>query len=253
MAHAIPIGKGSKEETFAALAANFGLIEKVTNLFVNGPMENLEDFRHYFADEEEIDAFVAMGIGWASPELMRQTSIVKHAWRAIRQSGLRKGCYNTVSSTAQFNAGLEEATPKQAQVQFPLDKSSKEETFTAMSIYFGFDDKARNLFLKGPMDSLADFRYYFTDEKEIDAFVAEEESLRIPEQKLRISRVRQAWTAVRQNSMHIDNCDTASSVAGPNDLLDEATLRQVKEQFWRRYKSTYPVEVLPSDQLLSRG
>jgi hypothetical protein len=251
MAHAIPIGKGSKEETFTALAANFGLNGKVKNLFLNGHMENLEDFRHYFADEEEIDAFVAMGSGWAAPELMRQTSIVKHAWRAIRRSGLHKECCNTVSSTAQFNNGLEEVTLKEAQVQF-LDRGSKEATFTAMSVVFGFDDKTRNLFLKGPMDSLADFRYYFTDEKEIDAFVTEGESLRAPGEKLRISRVRQAWTAVRQNGLHIDDCNTASSVAGPNDLLGEATLRQVKVQFWRRYKSTYPVEVLPSDQLLSR-
>ena len=123
MAHAIPIGKGSKEETFTALAANFSLNEKVKNLFLNGHMENLEDFRHYFADEEEIDAFVAMGSGWAAPELMRQTSIVKHAWRAIRRSGLHKECCNTVSSTAQFNNDLEEVTLKEAQVQF-LDRGS---------------------------------------------------------------------------------------------------------------------------------
>jgi hypothetical protein len=135
---------------------------------------------------------------------------------------------------------------------FPLDRGSKEATFTALSVDFGFDDKVTDLFLEGPMDSLADFRDYFTDEKEIAAFVAGKESSEMPEQKLRISRVRQAWTAVRQHGLHSDNCSTISTVAGLDDVLDEATLRQVKVQFWKRYKSAYPAEVLPSDQLLSR-
>ena len=53
-----PLQKGSKEETFAALAATYGLTNEVIDLFLKGPMENLEDFRYYFADEEEIYAFV---------------------------------------------------------------------------------------------------------------------------------------------------------------------------------------------------
>ena len=53
-----PLQKGSKEETFAALAVTYGLTKEGADLFLEGPMENLEDFRHYFADEVEIDAFV---------------------------------------------------------------------------------------------------------------------------------------------------------------------------------------------------
>ena len=37
-----------------------------------------------------------------------------------------------------------------------------------------------------------------------------------------------------------------------DDLLEEGTLREVKVQYWKRYKVKYPVEVSPSDQLLSR-
>ena len=44
-----PLQKGSKEETFAALAATYGLTNEVIDLFLKGPMENLEDFRYYFA------------------------------------------------------------------------------------------------------------------------------------------------------------------------------------------------------------
>ena len=60
MARAFPVDKGSKEATFTALAANFGFNDKVKDLFLNGHMENLEDFRYYFAGEGEIDAFVAI-------------------------------------------------------------------------------------------------------------------------------------------------------------------------------------------------
>ena len=134
----------------------------------------------------------------------------------------------------------------------PVDKGSKEATFTALAVDFGFDDKVKALFLKGHMTNLEDFRYYFADEKEIDAFVAAEESLKGPELRLQISRVRRAWTAVRQKGLLKENRNTVSSVAELDDLLEEGTLREVKVQFWKRYKARYPVEVIPSDQLRSR-
>ena len=58
-----PSEKGSKEATFTALAASFRFNDEVTNLFLKGPMESLEDFRYYFADEKEIYAFVAASPG----------------------------------------------------------------------------------------------------------------------------------------------------------------------------------------------
>ena len=51
MADIIPVDKGSKEATFTTLAADFAFDDKVRGLFLNGYMENLEDFRYYFADE----------------------------------------------------------------------------------------------------------------------------------------------------------------------------------------------------------
>ena len=53
-----PVDKGSKEATFTALTAAFGLDDRIRTLFLNGPMENLQDFRFYFADEKKIDGFV---------------------------------------------------------------------------------------------------------------------------------------------------------------------------------------------------
>ena len=134
----------------------------------------------------------------------------------------------------------------------PVDKNSKEETFTALADSFKFDDKIKALFLDGPMENLEDFRFYFAEETEVDAFVASEKSVTGTQQRLQISRVRRAWTAVRQNGLRKEKRNTVSSVAEMDDLLEEGTLRDVKVQYWKRYKMKYPVEVNPSDQLLSR-
>ena len=53
MADIIPIEKGTKEETFSALAEAFNLDDKVKALFLKANMENLEDFRFYFAAEKD--------------------------------------------------------------------------------------------------------------------------------------------------------------------------------------------------------
>ncbi len=107
----------------------------------------------------------------------------------------------------------------------PVDKGSKEATFTALAVDFVFDDKVKDLFLSGQMENLEDFRYYFADEKEVDAFVAEEQALKGPEQRLQIARVRRAWTAVRQNGLRKENRNTVSSVAELDNLLEGGTLR----------------------------
>jgi hypothetical protein len=137
----------------------------------------------------------------------------------------------------------------------PVDRGSREATFTVLAADFGFDDKIKGIFLKGPMETLEDFRYYFADEKEIDAFVASEETLEGPEQRIQIARVRQAWAAVRQDGLRKEYRNTISSVANPqwltqDDSLEEETLRETKVQFWKRYKAKYPMEAKPSDQLL---
>ena len=82
--------------------------------------------------------------------------------------------------------------------------------------------------------------------------MATEESLKGPDQRIQISRVRRAWAAVRQNGARIENHNTISSASELDDLLEEGTLREVRVQVWKRHKAKYPVEVNPSDQLLSR-
>ena len=54
-----PVDQGSKEATFTALSAAFKLDDRITALLLESPMENLHDFRFYFADDEDIDEFIA--------------------------------------------------------------------------------------------------------------------------------------------------------------------------------------------------
>ncbi len=83
------------------------------------------------------------------------------------------------------------------------------------------------------MENLEDFRYYFADEEEIDAFVTaiwkpeattpqepEEEPEVAPEMKgdcrqlaAQISRVKQAWQATRKLSLRNENLDTVGNIA----------------------------------------
>ena len=109
----------------------------------------------------------------------------------------------------------------------PTDKSNKKQTFTALAAGFSLDEKVRDLFLASPMENLEDFRYYFTEEREIDAFVATEESLQGMQQKIQVARVRRAWSAVRHNGIRKENRNTVSSVAESDDLIDEGTLKEV--------------------------
>ena len=53
-----PVDQGSKEATFTALAAAFKLDGRITTLLLKSPMENLQDFRFYFADDRDIDEFM---------------------------------------------------------------------------------------------------------------------------------------------------------------------------------------------------
>ena len=52
--------------------------------------------------------------------------------------------------------------------------------------------------------------------------------------------------------MHKVSYSNSSSTAELDDALEEATLREVKVKFWKRYKLRYPGEASPSDHPLSR-
>jgi hypothetical protein len=102
------------------------------------------------------------------------------------------------------------------------------------------------------MENLQDFCFYFADEKDIDAFIAVDDTMGDQEQKIQTARMRRAWAAVKQNELRNGDHCTISPAAGLDDLVEEVTLREIKGQFWKRYSMKHPVDITPSDHLLSR-
>ncbi len=151
---------------------------------------------------------------------------------------------------------------------------NKEETFVTLAATYGFTDEVTAFFLKGPMENLEDFRYYFADEEEIDTFVAaifkpeaitpqepEEEPYTSPDMKgdgrqmaAQTSRVKQAWQATRKLCLRFENLRTIEKIEyrARNHIIDQQSIGRFKAQFWERYKTVYPADAYPSDLLLYR-
>ena len=134
----------------------------------------------------------------------------------------------------------------------PSEKGSKEATFACLAKDFNLEDKVLALLMASPMDNLEDFRFYFSEEKEVDAFVAQEATLKDQQLRIQVSRLRRAWASVRQMALRREARQSTSTVAEMDDLLCEVDLRNAKVQFWMRYKLRYPADITPCDQIISR-
>ena len=65
-----------------------------------------------------------------------------------------------------------------------------------------------------------------------------------------ISRVTDAWRTIRRVCQENEN-HIAGAATQANKPIDVHILRAAKLQFWKRYKTTHPMEVSPSEHLLS--
>ena len=86
------------------------------------------------------------------------------------------------------------------------------------------------------MQSLQHLRYYFEDKREIDTFVATDDTLGSPEQKIQIARMRRARAAVRQNERRNENHSTTPSAAELDDLAEEGTLGEAELPSYKECK-----------------
>ena len=139
---------------------------------------------------------------------------------------------------------------------------SKEATFNDLADTFTLDDKVKDLFLKGPMENLQDFRYYFAEKEEIETFVAAtlgteilnsiqwRDKCRYWQLWDQIGRVTDAWRTIRRICWANENHSADASMEA-NKSTDVHTLRAAELQFWKRYKTKHPMEVSPSEHLLS--
>ena len=134
----------------------------------------------------------------------------------------------------------------------PVQKANKKETFEALCKDFNIDNQVLKLFEESPIENLEEFRFYFSAEDQIDNFVAQVSALKDAPLRIQVARVRRAWAAVRQGAKKREEGRSVSHSVDLDDLLEEATLHDVKAQFWRRYRLRYPAEGMASGGMLAR-
>ena len=134
----------------------------------------------------------------------------------------------------------------------PVQRETKDLTFAGLATDFKLDGKVLKLLMESEMADLEEFRFYFTEEKDVDLFVATDTTLKDADAKIQTARLRRAWAAVRQTAERLETKNTISTAAELDDLLSEVDLRTVKINFWKRYKMKYPSEITPCDQIISR-
>ena len=76
-----PLQKGSKEETFAALAVTYGFTKEVADLFLKRTMENLEDFCVLVQDDKatQKDKSEDIKTGQSDKERLQKTQDIETA------------------------------------------------------------------------------------------------------------------------------------------------------------------------------
>ena len=104
--------------------------------------------------------------------------------------------------------------------------------------------------LKVGVRNLEEFRFLFEDEAKVGTFVAK---IGLgDEATIQTARLRRAWTATRVYFSQVEQDRSKVALADLDSLLEESELRDAKQAFWRRYRLRFPVEVHPSDAVVSR-
>ena len=132
----------------------------------------------------------------------------------------------------------------------PRDGADFRATLESLQLNFDFSNDILEALVKQKIKNLEEFRYFFESESEIGLWV---QKLSLGEhQSLQTARLRRTWAAVKVFFQHADAGRAKVSEVDLDDLLDETALRDMKLQFWRRYKTRFPPELYPSDATLSR-
>ena len=128
--------------------------------------------------------------------------------------------------------------------------ATKDETFASLCAEFKIHEKVQKLLAESPMESLDDFRFFWGAEGEIASFVNKATDLEAPMLQLQAARLRMAWSAVRRARGQQEMTTGVQALSADlDDILEEATLREVRVVFWRRYRIRFPAEAIPSDRL----
>ena len=132
----------------------------------------------------------------------------------------------------------------------PVESTTIQETMESLGMNFSLDPVVTKALLATKIQNLEEFRFLFEDETKVDTFLAK---LQLGEERLiQGSRLRRAWTAVTLYYKNQDQDRSKVSLGDLDTMLADSELRDVKTNFWIRYRMRYPPEVHPADATLSR-
>ncbi|CAE7039628.1 unnamed protein product [Symbiodinium sp. CCMP2592] len=132
----------------------------------------------------------------------------------------------------------------------PMDGTDIGVTLASLGHNFGLDDKVVQALVATKVQNLEELRYFFADEAAVDPWL-KKTSLG-EEHNIQAARLRRCWAAVRLYFSQSEADRSKVALADLDCILGEGELRDLKTNFWRRYRQRFPPEVHPSDhQLLS--
>ena len=132
----------------------------------------------------------------------------------------------------------------------PVESTTIQETMESLGLNFSLDPVVTKALLATKIQNLEEFRFLFEDESKVDTFLAK---LQLGDERLiQGSRLRRAWTAVTLYYKNQDQDRSKVSVSDLDTMLADTELRDVKSNFWVRYRMRFPPEIHPADATLSR-
>ena len=138
-------------------------------------------------------------------------------------------------------------------VPTPVEKGTPFETFTKLAEDFSLEKAVIDYMMVKKMKTLRDLRFWFSNEDEIKFFMAEINGVGKEDKELQVSKLRQAWSAVKQYVDLLQKDKSAGLESELDDMLSPQDLETRKVNFWQRHKMDVANEIYPADQLISRA
>ena len=131
--------------------------------------------------------------------------------------------------------------------------SSAQATFQKLGRDFQIHkDVVRHMVISCQMETLEDFRFYFSKDDDIATMVGRVRPSGHIDDKdyldkgIAISRVRQAWDGIKREWAKRDRSNEDADVVDLDEPLPAQDLRNLKKAHWKRYKGHYPAHIMLS-------
>ena len=133
----------------------------------------------------------------------------------------------------------------------PRQLATAKETFEAMAAPFDFDTRIAGAMLEHGVTDLETFSWLFTKPEEVGPALVDHLK-NIDKPLAQVAKVRRAWAACKANVSSREASRPRAATDDLDEVLAGKEFADIKNAFFRRYRVTYPPDLLPSDRLVSR-